>query len=78
MDLTTKLRYIRLKQKGKKLAFLKVGGEVQRKRRNRISLKTEQDKVIKRPTWIVRKGVGFFFIEDVAQSGSQATGRKGE
>lgn len=77
--MTTKLRYIRLKQKGKKLAFLKEGGEeVQRKRRNRISLKTEQDKVIKRPTWIVRKGVGFFFIEDVAQSGSQATGRKGE
>lgn len=77
VDLTaTQLRYVRQKQKRKILFFPMEKKSVSRKTRNRISLKTEQDKV-KRPTETGRKGVEFLLIEDVVQSGSQPTGRNG-
>lgn len=76
MDLTaTQLRYIRQKQKGKKMSF---PNEKKKKvERKRISPKTEQDKKIKRPTDIGRKAAGFLLTEDVVKSGSQPTERNG-
>lgn len=51
---------------------------IQRKRRNRISLKTDQDKEIKRPTHIGRKGVGFLLTEDAVQTGSPVHREEGD